>query len=235
MSTIGSRIVESREAKGLNQKQLAKLVGVSSAVMSHWELDENKPNAEKIVLLCKALDISASYLLDFHNDESFKASQEEMEIIRKYRSLRTSERNELKAALDTLTEKSNLAKELDNKVVEFAYYGKIAAAGTFINSFFDLMKRTVKVQPDRNTAKADYCIGVSGDSMEPGYSDGDIVLVKAIDHVQIGEVGIFQRDNDIYIKQYTLDGLKSFKEGYETIIGDDIKCLGRVLGKAVVI
>lgn len=70
MSSIGVRIKESREAKGLLQSQLAQMIGVKSAgVISNWEQDVSKPDANKMVRLCEALGISLSYLLDYYGEE----------------------------------------------------------------------------------------------------------------------------------------------------------------------
>ncbi len=64
MSTLGERIRFAREQKGILQNELAKLIGIkSSAVISNWEKDINKPDAEKIVRLCDVLDVSVSFLL----------------------------------------------------------------------------------------------------------------------------------------------------------------------------
>lgn len=71
MSTLGERIKESRERKDLYQAQLAELIGVKSAgVISNWEKDINKPNADKLVEICQVLDISLSYLLDYYGNEN---------------------------------------------------------------------------------------------------------------------------------------------------------------------
>lgn len=70
MSSIGHRLKESRERKGLLQSELAKLIGVKSAgVTSNWGQDINKPNADKMVEICQALDISLSFLLDYYGEE----------------------------------------------------------------------------------------------------------------------------------------------------------------------
>lgn len=89
MPTMGERIKASRESKGLLQSQLAKMIDVKSAgVISNWEKDISKPDANKIVRLCKALNISVSYLLDYYGTEkSSFLSLNESEIIKKYRSL----------------------------------------------------------------------------------------------------------------------------------------------------
>lgn len=99
MSTLGQRIKDAREKKGLLQAELAKKIGVkSAAVISNWEKDINKPDAEKIVLLCRALDISLSYLFDYYGEANSPLSISEYEHIKKYRAL--DERG--KAAVDSI-------------------------------------------------------------------------------------------------------------------------------------
>lgn len=88
MSTLGERIREAREQKALLQSQLAELIGAkSSAVISNWEKDLNKPDADKIVKLCRALSVSASYLLDYYGGVATEMSPPEAELVSIYRSL----------------------------------------------------------------------------------------------------------------------------------------------------
>lgn len=61
--TLGERIARFRKAKGLSQEGLADLVGVSRQAVSKWELDEAQPDAAKLVLLAKALEVSTDQLL----------------------------------------------------------------------------------------------------------------------------------------------------------------------------
>ena len=71
--------------------------------------------------------------------------------------------------------------------------------------------------------------------MEPIYSDGDIVLVKAYEEINIGETGIFVVNGQGYIKQYGGDRLISVNSDYDDIVfteGDYIKCAGKVIGIA---
>lgn len=42
--SIGERIKNKREACGLTQKQLARLIDVNEAVVSNWETGKNRPN-----------------------------------------------------------------------------------------------------------------------------------------------------------------------------------------------
>ena len=115
----------------------------------------------------------------------------------------------------------------------FAYYGRVAAAGTSVE--FSDIAAGVRAYPENEINKqADYVIGVNGDSMEPEYFDGDIVYVQKTDHIEIGDIGIFQRGNSIYIKKVGENGLISLNPDYPPLMadGDRIMVLGKVLGKA---
>ena len=76
MNTFGRRIKIARENRGLLQSELAALIGVkSSGVISNWETDKSEPDADKIVKLCHALDVSASYLLDYYGAEDVNGAE----------------------------------------------------------------------------------------------------------------------------------------------------------------
>lgn len=87
MSTLGERIKKAREDSGLYQARLAELVGAkSSAVISNWEKDINKPDADKIVKICEALGVSLAYLLDYYGPTP-SLSPSESELLALYRRL----------------------------------------------------------------------------------------------------------------------------------------------------
>lgn len=76
MKTLGLRIKKAREDAGLMQSELASKIGVKSAgVISNWETDKSKPDADKIVLLCGVLGVSCSYLLDYYGSEEVTSSE----------------------------------------------------------------------------------------------------------------------------------------------------------------
>lgn len=230
MSTLGERIRFAREQKGLLQSDLAKLINVkSSGVISNWEKDLNKPDAEKIVRLCSVLDVSASYLLDYYGKPDIEFSSSEINHVKKYRVLDDYGKElvdfiltkEHERCIASITEKPAALRI-------YTYMQKIAAAG---NGFYfdDIPTETIEAP---YIPGADFIIGVSGDSMEPTYSDGDLVYVEKRQIIHSGEIGIFMIHNECYIKEVTDEGLKSHNPKYELIPGDEsIQCIGKVLGK----
>ena len=73
--------------------------------------------------------------------------------------------------------------------------------------------------------------------MEPDFHDGDLVFIERISdtlRLKVGEIGAFIVVNELYIKQYELDGLHSLNDAYPVMKfkGSDtnVYLLGRVLG-----
>lgn len=230
MSTLGERIRFAREQKGLLQSDLAKLINVkSSGVISNWEKDLNKPDAEKIVRLCSVLDISASYLLDYYGKPDIEFSSSEINHVKKYRVLDDHGKELVDLVLDKEYERCiSSITEKPAALRIYTYMRKIAAAG---NGFYfdDIPTETIEAP---YMPGADFIIGVSGDSMEPTYNDGDLVYVEKRQLIHSGEIGIFMIHNECYIKEVTDEGLKSHNPKYKLIPGDEsMQCIGKVLGK----
>lgn len=69
---IGARLKEARDAAGLTQTELAKLVGVKGKqAISNWEHDLTRPNMETLELLAQHLNIS---VMDFYCNSQQKDS-----------------------------------------------------------------------------------------------------------------------------------------------------------------
>lgn len=230
MSTLGERIRFAREQKGLLQSDLAKLINVkSSGVISNWEKDLNKPDAEKIVRLCSVLDISASYLLDYYGKPDIEFSSSEINHVKKYRVLDDHGKELVDLVLDKEYERRiSSITEKPAALRIYTYMRKIAAAG---NGFYfdDIPTETIEAPYMEG---ADFIVGVSGDSMEPTYVDGDLVYVEKRQILNTGDIGIFMINNECFIKEVGKNGLLSHNPKYNPIPGtESIHCIGKVLGK----
>lgn len=62
--TIGENIKRIRKEKGLTQKELGALCGMSESQIRHYELNYKTPRFETIKRISKALDIRLSEILD---------------------------------------------------------------------------------------------------------------------------------------------------------------------------
>lgn len=63
MEIFLTRLKEARIEKGLTQKQLAEVIKTTDDSIYSWEKGRSQPSIELLFKLCKALDVSADYLL----------------------------------------------------------------------------------------------------------------------------------------------------------------------------
>lgn len=81
---LGARIRKYREEQKLSQKELAALIGVSNSRVSNWEQGINRPDADILADICRALNVSPSELLNVHLSDD-ELSGQERKLLRAYR------------------------------------------------------------------------------------------------------------------------------------------------------
>ena len=63
------QVSRSMAQRGLTQVELAEACGIRQATLSSIEQGVAWPRADNLALLCRALDVSADYLLGLSDDE----------------------------------------------------------------------------------------------------------------------------------------------------------------------
>ena len=61
---ISENIFAIMEQKGMSQLELATKTGIAQSVISDWNTKKTNPAANKIMIICKALDVSPEELLE---------------------------------------------------------------------------------------------------------------------------------------------------------------------------
>ncbi len=248
---IKDKLKEVRERTGMNKKEFAEYIGIKYTTYNNYETGAREPDSEFLIRFSKKFNVSTDFILGLQEDKeilySYELKASEYDHIEKYRSLDSYGRQTVDYILDRELERipqpegfadtiERLRQQLSICSVPprfFAYFGRIAAAGTSVK--LSDKAAGVRAYPENELNKhADFVIGVNGDSMEPEYSNGDIVYVQKTDHIETGDIGIFQKGNNIYIKKAVENGLVSVNPEYPPLTGqeDGIIVLGKMLGKA---
>lgn len=106
-----------------------------------------------------------------------------------------------------------------------------AGSGTYLPDSF-LSSENISIPNTKEYKTFDYAVKVSGDSMLPKYSDGDILLVQKTDCLDIGDIGIFVMFDEVYVKKLGEYELISLNPKYSNIpLTEDTFCIGRVVSK----
>lgn len=236
---ISKNITKYREKSGLSQKEFAKALGTSPSRVSNWEQGANCPSIDILFDVCKILKVSINDIYGVYPESSIMLSYDEQEHIKKYRNLDVPGRKHVDAVLQWESERmvqlqhaTALSPGLPSSVRLIQYYQHLASAGNGEYLFDDIPADLIAVPDTPISRKADFVIGVSGDSMAPTYHDGDKVYVQKVDKIPVGSIGIFVRGTDCFIKELGSDRLISHNKEYPDIpAGEDIRLVGMVLGK----
>ena len=71
LKQMGLRILARRKSLNLTQDDLAEIIGVSTPMISNLELGKKAIRPENLAKVCKALGLSADFVLNGGNTQSF--------------------------------------------------------------------------------------------------------------------------------------------------------------------
>lgn len=218
--------------EGLKLTTLRKLAQYFNTSLDYWFLDEiTDPN--------------------YGRSHGFEVEYDEMEHIKKYRFISEHSPEGAKTVdmvlsrefyiAKQLTEQSKRIAELENTTLQndipadnvriINYYYRLASAGTGQIVFDTPPTKRIEIPNIPEYKRVDYAIGVNGNSMEPVYHDGDMLLVEMTEEVDPGDIGIFLVNNESYVKKLGDGNLISLNPEYDNIpLTENSKCMGKVVG-----
>ena len=233
LPVLCERIRFYRERAGMEQKTLAKLIGVTGNAVSNWENGRGRPDINLLPDICRALNVTMYDLFDME-DPSIRYSAGDQIFLDQYKQLSPGHRMAVDQMVDTLL-KVQIAESVP-LIRRLTFYQKSLAAGLGDPTEIDDEGQPIFLYASREVDRADCIFTVNGDSMEPEYHNGDMVLVSRIPDapdLQPGEVGAFIVGNETYIKVYREEGLESLNPKYPIMHFHDaesVYLIGRVTG-----
>lgn len=233
--SFSSRLKERREYLKMSRAELAIKLGVTPAAIGNYENGVSSPKEEILYKIFDALSVEPNYLWQDEMKNSsvrFEVSYLERDHIKKYRTLDEHGKDIVETVLLKEYERcSNTPTEEEQiSVVPLHLSEQSAAAGSGTYLGPEAF-RIIYVRKDSLAAQAAFAVPVSGDSMEPQFHDGDILLVDKAP-AEVGEIGVFTLQGNGYVKQLGKGELISLNPQYAPIPMDDsIICNGKVIGK----
>ena len=207
--------------------------GGTKGVISGWKRGA-APNSDIVMKLSVRLNVPTDILLfgQEKNSPTVELTDDEQELLTYYKVLNEKERGIVLGRAEQLADSHKITiKEPQNTIlIDFYDLPVSAGTGVFLD---DCAKFKIETEENALTSQADFALRISGDSMEPKFHDGDMVLVKEQPTVAPGEIGIFLVDGKGYIKQLGTNCLISLNPDYEDISlheYDSVYCKGKVIG-----
>lgn len=255
------RIKEIKAEKKITNDKLSELTGIPLSTLSKIMAGiSDSPKLANIVSISEALGCSLDYIVNGtpENHNNSFLSTTELSLIDAYRRLdahsrelvlmvaqKEAQRAVASADADVAVKKKNVPSRKTAKILPsintasgfgkrgILLYDLSVSAGTGVY-LDDAETEEISIPDNEKTRSADFALRINGNSMEPKYHDGDIVLVEDTDSVEVGELGIFVLDGNGYFKKFGGDRLISLNEDYGDILlhgYSEVVCCGRVVGK----
>ena len=217
--TYIDRIKKIKAEKKITNDKLSELTGIPISTLSKLMAGiSDSPKLSNIVAIADALGCSLDYIVSGvpENHNNCTLSADELDFIELYRGLdehsrqlllmvarKESERGVATVApVARKTERTKSAKILTNPSFTanagkrtLLLYDLSVSAGTGVY-LDDAEASEISIPDNEKTKVADFALRINGNSMEPRYHDGDIVLVEDTDSVEVGELGIFVLDGN---------------------------------------
>lgn len=203
--SFGSRLRERREALGMKQSELGRLLGVTGSAIGNYENSVSSPKAEVLYRAFDVLQCDANYLFqdEMRRDLSDGVSPAELDMLQKIRTLDGHGKELIRLVLDL--EHDRLAASVPAAPARtriIPLLGNSFAAGVGEPDFGNALEE-YEVAED---VRADFAVRVNGDSMEPWLRDGSVALgVKGMP--RDGDVAVLIVDGAFYVKQVCIDAL----------------------------
>lgn len=218
-----------RISHGLSQVELVKKLAeagytVSAKAPSKWEHGVSEPSVEQFLGLCEIYDVR-DVLAAFCGKES------------ELSGLNEAGRRRVKEYIRLLRADEAFAAEPEMRPVRLRrtipLYDLPVSAGT--GQFLDSSEYELIEVDESVPLSATFAVRISGDSMQPRFTDGQVVYIKPQQTLEHGDIGIFVVNGDAYCKQLggeTGDRLLSLNPAYAPICVNEFTSF-RILGKVV--
>lgn len=218
--SFASRLKEQRERIGITQVALANALGITKGAVGNYESGTSSPKAEILYKLFDILRCDANFLFQDEMSElhNANATPDEMEkLVNKYRNLDKRGRrivdaiiNEEMSYILEQNKKTSSASTLpfeNTDLDDFSHLRTIrhyivpAAAG-YTSPIEGEDYELVDID-DSVPSNADFCINISGDSMEPYIHDGQCIYIQRdVEIRENSDVGIWFYAGDVFCKQF---------------------------------
>lgn len=242
---FSNKLKDLRLKAGYSQKDVYEHFKIPQSTFSSWEVGKSEPSGEMLVKLCNFY--KCDMVEEFSSDNDL--NNKEWEMIEKYRSLDDKGKNHIDYELNRESERVNELQKQSQYIEKLKtstvnnnesttdmrlinYYYRVASAGTGQIIFDMPPTKRIEIPNTPEYRKADYAIGVNGNSMEPLYHDGDMLLVEMTEDIEIGDIGIFRIDNKSYVKKLGDTELISLNPNAKNIsLTESAGCMGKVIEK----
>lgn len=231
--SFGTNLIALREARGMSRSTLAESLDIPYTTLRNYETDQREPGHKLLIKLASLFSVSVDELIGASETKIAPAyTAEALSIAKKYDALDEWGRDAIKGLMNieyTRCTAPEPEAEQDDNCIYLPLSEQPASAGT--GTYLGPEAFTpIKVIANDKTRRADFCVRVQGDSMEPIYFDGDIVMISK-ERPGYNGIGLVTLDGCGYIKRLGMGVLESENKKYAPIpLDESVVVNGRAVG-----
>lgn len=184
----GKQLKKIRQEKKMSQEKLGNHLDVNKMTISNWEKGKNSPNQKHLSALVKLFSVSEDYFDSEH------------QILIPYKQLTTGNQKKVIHYSEKLLANQDKIISLpqeERKLYAYRVYESLSA-GTGFSYFGDGNYDEVFYDEQLDY---DFASWVFGDSMEPTYLNGEVVLIRQENFDYDGAIYAVEWDGQTYIKK----------------------------------
>ena len=188
MGIIQDRIKLLRAGSGMTQEDLAKKLRVSKGAIGNYETGRRVPDMETLNAIADIFNVDMDYLTG-RTTETPEYTLEEQWIIDCYRKID----EDMRVAVKTILRKFGDAPAVKPAAKVVPLFPAAAGPGEPVdgNAFEEY-------ETDKD---GDFAVRISGDSMEPEFSHGDIVMCRRAEP-KTGDIVVVMVNGFLLVKQF---------------------------------
>ncbi|HEL1151449.1 TPA: helix-turn-helix transcriptional regulator [Streptococcus equi subsp. zooepidemicus] len=184
----GIQLKTARLSRHISQEQLGQLLGVNKMTISNWEKEKNRPNQKHFEELVSIFQLPAEY---FYQENRLLLPYSQLSAFNKEKVISYSE------SLLEQQEKMIALPAKQKTLYPYRVYERLSA-GTGYSYFGDGNFDVVFYDEQLDY---DFASWVFGDSMEPTYLNGEVVLIKHDSFDYDGAIYAVEWEEQTYIKK----------------------------------
>ncbi|PTF12620.1 MULTISPECIES: XRE family transcriptional regulator [Staphylococcus] len=194
---IGNKIRKYRLKMELTQDQLGEKLDTKKSTISNYETGYRTPQQDDLFEIAHVLNISI--------DDLFPKRKKSNDITTVYNQLTPPRQHNV---LDYANHQLELQNSTDDNVIDLDTYKNENTTLTDVNGYvsagtgeqiFDEPKFKVSVKG--YVPPHDLALQVNGNSMEPMFSDKEIIFVEKSNNIKNGQIGVFIINGEAYVKK----------------------------------
>lgn len=194
-----------RKELGLTLEEVGQKVGVGKSTVRKWESGSiSNMGRDKIVSLARALQMNPLDIIDPSGSLTKDTNERSFSDLKNIYNQLTPKRKDkvYSYSLKQLNDQQGLTKK-PNKIINYYdidIYGAVSAGtGEFLDD-----RKPEKVTINFEPPKHDFALKVNGDSMEPLFSNGQIIFVDKVEDdslIRSNQIIIAELNGDAYVKK----------------------------------